>query len=271
MFEIKKEKEKLNKELGKLRILKTRIQKSRKSLPKGTLRSEMSRGKYPQFYFNCEEEKGKYPHGRYLKKEEIELAREYAQEEYNMLMLKEIEKKEKELESCIRLSESRELSEVYYNLSSAKRKLIAPYILPDEEYIIQWRESLQGCRNSFPISNGFLTEQGDLVRSKSEKMISDKLFMRGIPYVYEARLMLDNGKVVFPDFTMLNIKERETYYLEHFGMMDNPEYCKNALEKIDLYEENHIYLGGKLIASFESSHKPINISQIDSMIDRILR
>lgn len=265
------EREKLRKELGELQSLKERIQKSRILLPEGKLHCSMSHGKYPQYYLLFEEEKDEYPHGRYVKKTEIALAREYAQEEYDGMMVEEIDRKEKEIRRYLKLSKSGNLSDVFDNLPEAKKRLIVPYVLPNSEYVKQWKESLNGGWNSFPISNGFITEQGELVRSKSEKMIADKLYVKGIPYVYEARLILNNNRMAFPDFAMLNIKERETYFLEHFGMMDDPEYCKNALEKIDMYEDSHIYLGDKLLVTFESSRKPINVSQIDSIIERLLR
>ena len=46
------------------------------------------------------------------------------------------------------------------------------------------------------------TERGDLVRSKSELVIADKLFSRGIDYVYEQPLDLGGGRVRYPDFTI---------------------------------------------------------------------
>ena len=124
-----------------------------------------------------------------------------------------------------------------------------------------------GQRNRIPIENGFKTELGEVVRSKSEKMVADKLYLRGIPYVYEPQLRLKKNVVVYPDFLLLNKRTREEYFLEHFGMMDNPEYCRKALQKMELYEENHIYLGQHLLATFESSIKPINMNHIDTLIN----
>ena len=39
-----------------------------------------------------------------------------------------------------------------------------------------------------------MTERGDLVRSKSELVIADKLHARGIDYAYEQRLVLPDGR-----------------------------------------------------------------------------
>jgi hypothetical protein len=46
------------------------------------------------------------------------------------------------------------------------------------------------------------TERGELVRSKSELVIADKLYARGIDYAYEQPLVLPNGHIRYPDFTI---------------------------------------------------------------------
>ena len=61
-----------------------------------------------------------------------------------------------------------------------------------------------------------------------------------------------------PDFTVLNIRKRKELYLEHFGMMDNPAYAEKAINKIQMYEQNGIYVGEKLMLTYETSKNPIN-------------
>ena len=68
------------------------------------------------------------------------------------------------------------------------------------------------------------TERGDLVRSKSELVIADKLHARGVEYVYEKRLALDGGQARYPDFTIADHARGVTYYWEHLGMLDDPGY-----------------------------------------------
>ena len=119
------------------------------------------------------------------------------------------------------------------------------------------------------ISN-IITEKGEQVRSKSEKIIADKLFMKGIPYVYEQPLYLKGYGYVMPDFKILNVKKRKEFYLEHFGMMDVEEYVRKALRKIETFEKNDIYPGEKLLMTFETSDSPINIKLLDEMVNRYL-
>jgi len=68
------------------------------------------------------------------------------------------------------------------------------------------------------------TERGDLVRSKSELVIADKLHARGIDYKYEQPLVLSNGHVRYPDFTITDHARGITFYWEHLGMLDDPGY-----------------------------------------------
>ena len=68
------------------------------------------------------------------------------------------------------------------------------------------------------------TESGDLVRSKSEVIIADKLFARGVDYAYEQPLTLPNGSTRYPDFTIADPARGVTFYWEHLGLLDDPAY-----------------------------------------------
>lgn len=48
------------------------------------------------------------------------------------------------------------------------------------------------------------TERGELVRSKSELVIADKLHARSVDYAYEQPLTLSNGRTKYPDFTIVD-------------------------------------------------------------------
>ena len=68
------------------------------------------------------------------------------------------------------------------------------------------------------------TENDDLVRSKSEVIIADKLFARGIDYAYEQPLTLPDGRIRYPDFTIEDPARGVTFYWEHLGLLDDPGY-----------------------------------------------
>lgn len=261
------ESNKYMKEMEELKILREKVEKSLLNAPKGRIRAEMKNGKYPQYYLFDKENEEISTRGRYLRKNELELARACVQKEYDKRVLNAISKREKTINEILLLKGEEEIKNIHKKMPEAKRILIVPYVISDEEYVNYWLKSNGENENTISIVNGFVTEQGEIVRSKSEKMIADKLYFRKIPYKYEKSLKLSGRKMIFPDFTLLNVRKREEIYLEHFGMMDNPEYCKKALEKIDLYEENGIYLGERLFVTFESSMKAINLQSIDNIID----
>lgn len=120
--------------------------------------------------------------------------------------------------------------------------------------------------NSYQAPKELENENGEQFRSKSETIIAEKLKNNKIPYIYEYPLKLKNGKTIYPDFYILNKRTRETYYYEHFGMMDDPEYCINALRKIDDYARNEIHIGQKLLVTFEAIEKPLSIKTLEELI-----
>ena len=155
--------------------------------------------------------------------------------------------------------------ECFANLHPGRQALINPILMSDDEYAAHWLASRSSLRNSFPIESEIYTENNEFVRSKSEKIIADKLFLLGIPYKYEEPVVLGN-KTLFPDFTILNKSTRQVYYWEHFGLFDNPDYMKNAMQKIDLYNRNHIVLGKNLLLTFETQSHPLSVKQIENII-----
>ena len=87
------------------------------------------------------------------------------------------------------------------------------------------REAVVNAQQRF-LEEGLIhrTERGDLVRSKSELVIADKLHARGIDYAYEQPLVLSNGRTRYPDFTIADHARGVTFYWEHLGMLHDPGY-----------------------------------------------
>lgn len=82
----------------------------------------------------------------------------------------------------------------------------------------------------------YLTENGDLVRSKSEWIIADKLKAAGIRYQYEQPLTLD-GIERFPDFTIRDDDSNTVWFWEHNGMLSDDEYKKRWGRKKEAYRK----------------------------------
>lgn len=165
--------------------------------------------------------------------------------------------------------------DIYNNLAKARKKAVIPYELPDNEYAEFWQQEayvsfISPRAPELDIINGIFTEKGELVRSKSEKIIADKLFMMNIPYRYEKPLMLAGYGYVHPDFTVLNRKTRKEYYWEHFGMMDDAGYVEKAVQKIETYERNLFFTGEQLLLTYETRLHPLNTGIMDNLIRKYL-
>jgi energy-coupling factor transporter ATP-binding protein EcfA2 len=85
----------------------------------------------------------------------------------------------------------------------------------------------------------YRTDHGELVRSKSEWIIADKLHAAGIDYQYEQPLLLD-GVERFPDFTIVDDDSGLTWYWEHNGMLSNTDYRQRWERKLGAYRRQGI-------------------------------
>lgn len=204
----------------------------------------------------------------YIPKKNIALARNLAQRDYDNKLLQEIDNRQKTVNRFLKEYPQTGIENTYEELNEYRKRLIHPIIETDEFYAKVWMNAPYVRKiigEDVPV---IFTENGERVRSKSEKMIADKLRQLGIPYRYEAPLRLGRNLELHPDFTILNVRERKEYYFEHFGMMDNPEYVENALKRIELYEKNGIYPGDKLLFSWETSTVPVNMKIVEGMLKR---
>ena len=153
------------------------------------------------------------------------------------------------------------MKELYNKTHPQRRALIETDVISDEEYVRRWLAV--EYKGKSEVEDDIVTERGECVRSKSEKIIADKLNMLNIPYRYEYPLMLDNGKTVYPDFTILKMPERKEVYFEHFGMIDDEEYFEHMIYKLNSYENNGIYMGINLFITYETSKKPLNTKTLN--------
>ncbi|MCR5792609.1 MAG: hypothetical protein K6G65_05520 [Lachnospiraceae bacterium] len=224
----------------------------------------------------CRKSKGYYQYyvnSRYLsKKNDKKLICKLAKEEYHIKLLSVIEE---ELANLKRLYKNEEqLSEVYYRIHEGKQILFEPEIKPVRKQIEEFEKTTyKGLEFDENNRSEYITNKGERVRSKSEKIIADALERMQIPYKYEKPLvLLVNGqdKVFYPDFTVLNKTTGEVKYLEHLGMMDNENYYKNVLSKLDVYEKNGLLIGRDLLLLHESSYQPLNTRVVTDYIDEFL-
>ena len=90
---------------------------------------------------------------------------------------------------------------------------------------------------------------GIMVRSKSERIIANKLLEYGIVFKYEAPIEID-GVLYYPDFTILK-RNGDIVLWEHNGLMTNEEYLIKALQKIRKYKKKGFVQYKNLICTEE--------------------
>lgn len=257
----------LHKRKEYLNMLKKETEKKLKSVPQGTLRISSSRGHIRYYHRQNSSDRT----GTYLPASKIKLVRQLAQKGYEEQVHEALSKEIQAITAYESLIPGIYADNLYENLSEKRRALVEPVIETDEVFIDQWK-SVSFSGKSFPPDfPEFYTRQGERVRSKSEVIIADLLSREGIPYRYEFPVQLKNYGVVYPDFTVLNIRSRKEMYWEHLGMMDNPEYAEKVVRKISEYMKNGLFPGRDLIISYETSSFPMNTKDIQSMIDHYLR
>lgn len=204
--------------------------------------------------------------GTYIRKNQMRFICDLAQKDYNNKIRIPVQKQLKQVEKLLQNYEPNELENIYKNMKWYRKELINPIILSDEMYAEKWINEEYKRKEMKEIQAEILTENGEKVRSKSEKIIADKLKLMGIPYKYECPIYLKDGVCIYPDFTVLNKKKRKIYYWEHCGMMDDSQYCENTLRRIRQYERNGILIGDKLILSSETKKLPLNVKIIEEYI-----
>ena len=167
---------------------------------------------------------------KYIPKSKEKIAALIAQKDYAKKMLNYAETEKSKLEALLKVYSPGTAQEMMENLHPGRKAIVEPILISDSEYARKWEASFseQVYVNSFPVRTEIYTENNEHVRSKSEKIIADKLLLMGIPYKYEQALAFKE-KIIFPDFTVLNKRSRETFYWEHLGMMDSEAYIVKIL------------------------------------------
>ena len=245
------------------------IQKTKKQLmevPQGTLRVTRT-GRWIQYYQCFPGDKKKM---EYISKTNEELIRKLAQKSYDEKILRLAEKRLSQIRRITKDFDDEEFEKIFLNEHGERQKLIQPVEPMWEQQLKEWvSEEYKGkeFREDLPV---ILTEQGERVRSKFEKILADYFYRNGIPYKYEHPLFLKGFGIVHPDFTFLSRKTKQEVYWEHDGRMDDPVYAHNAVRKIQAYEENEIYPGERLILTFETEKCVLSTRLIEKLVRRYL-
>lgn len=265
----------LQKRLLQLNEALAQLKKTQKNQPAGHLRIAQKGTNRNYFYHYTSPDDLT---GKYIPKKQIELAKALAQKDYNLKLIKQVEKEIFALQEYLTQSkDGTAIQTLYNNLCPARQTLVTPTLLTDEQYLAEWKTiTWQGLSFS-PEAPQYDTANGEKVRSKSEVIIADTLARYGIAYRYEFPLRLRQTKrdsenaTIYPDFLCLNLRTRTEFYWEHFGLMDDAAYATKSARKLRFYAENNIFIGRNLIITMETQEEPLNIKIIEKSIIEFLK
>ena len=211
------------------------------------------------------------PHnGKYLLKNEMDIAKSLARKTYNERVFKLACRRLSQITRMLKDYENDEVEKCFLCEHPERRKLIIPVEPTYQQKLEKWMADPFTGKDFKEDAPVILTNNGLRVRSKSEKIMADYFESVGIAYKYECPVYLKSYGNVFPDFTFLSKKTGKEIYWEHEGMMDTPEYARTAVKKIELYEKNGIYPGEQLILTFETAASAISTSLIKEMTEKYL-
>ncbi len=244
---------------------KKKLEKLLSKAPDGTLvysHNIVKNKSYYKWYVS------KSSHKIYIPRKNRNLARELARKKIHLQQLKDINAQLKAIDSYLKN---------YQENSDLKKLLKSPPILnllSDENSVpaTELYEELKKWENEEYETNPFHPEyktvkaiNGLMVRSKSEAFIVLLLVTHHIPFRYECLLELD-GKKLYPDFTIRHPVTGEIIYWEHCGMLDNPDYISQFINKMRHYLYNGIIPDHNLILTFESSTSKFDITIAEDKI-----
>jgi hypothetical protein len=232
----------------------------------GKLRVQKRKNTY-QYFLRTDP---KDTNGKYLTSDKQQIAAMIAQREYDERIVNVAKKELKLATDYVEMLRQDSVTEVYESLNPGKQVIVKPIFMTDEQFVASWRSEKYETK---PISDDieFYSNSGVRVRSKSELIIANTLEQQNIPYRYEYPVRLKTLGIVRPDFMCLNVRKRQEYIWEHFGMMDNMGYANKNVAKIGDYQQSGYYQGKNMIMTFETSQHAISSNLINAMIEQYLR
>lgn len=133
----------------------------------------------------------------------------------------------------------------------------------------EWSVAEFNSNPAYPEALIHTTLGGRRVRSKSEAIIAGLLESNGIPFRYEAELLLGDQKY-YPDFTLRRPRDGKIYHWEHFGLTVNLEYQIAMEQKLLCYRRYGITPWDRLLTSYDLENGSIDVQTIQSVIRAFL-
>ena len=208
---------------------------------------------------------------KYITEEKTASAKQIVTFDYLTKVNKLIDREIAIIDKTLAIKEGISPEDYYSTLCKGRQDLIIPIRQTDEQFRDEWSSQPYVPKSFDEEDNSeFYTSRNERVRSKSEILIGDALARNNVPYKYECPLYLKGLGTIHPDFTTLNVIRRKVYYWEHLGRMDDEEYAKKNIRRINFYQKNGILIGDQLILTLETGATPLDVRLLDQIIKHYL-
>ena len=229
--------------------------------PDGTLFCTRN-GNYTKWYQHSNSE------AIYIPKQNKILAEQLAKKKYLSLKLDALYHEKKLLASYLKhhvpFSEQKDIQLLN---NPNYQELLSPHFTPIDKELASWQHASFESNPKHPEQLIIKTCSGFYVRSKSEALIDMALCTHQIPHRYECALEIGDT-ILYPDFTIRHPRTGDTYYWEHFGLMDDSLYCQKTAKKIEFYTLNHIIPSIHLITTYETKEHPLSPRLVEQTIQQ---
>ncbi|MDD6797236.1 MAG: hypothetical protein PUE71_02995 [Clostridia bacterium] len=252
-----------------------KIEKYILAAPEGSLKFQQKNGKIYYYHQNKNIKTNRWEK-TYIKKNQMNLAKSLAQKGYFLDVRSVLKEQLHLLHNFIGKYDEKGIDQIYSELPEERKILIEPVSVGLKEKMDAWNSEIYEPYLAFPDNMIYETEQGEMVRSKSELIIANVLYQyrNDIEYKYERPLELKtkdgNSIIVHPDFTIINKHTGRIYYYEHAGRMDEPKYASEFVKKMNMYLNNDILQERDLIVTYETYSMPLDISCVKKFVQSIL-
>ena len=142
------------------------------TVPEGHLRISIDKNK-PRYYQCIDDNKGVY-----IPRDNKELPKRLAQKGYNKAVVKKGEARLKQIKKITKNYSDDEIEKIYTSMNKARQLLVTPIEPTWDQLLTKWyEEEYQGkeFKEGTPL---ILTEKGERVRSKSEKILADYFYRK---------------------------------------------------------------------------------------------
>lgn len=262
--------------ISELQNILSKIEHYLAQVPEGSLKFQKRQGKTYYYHQHKNPQNNSYIK-TYIDRKNEKLAQKLAQKGYYSKVKPYIES---QLHALIQFRKiydynDKEMDDIYDMLAEERKRLVIPVKVSVREKIRNWEKESYEPYQKYQENLKYETDNGELVRSKSEVIIANILakHKEHLLYKYECPLeMMISGQmqIIHPDFTIMNVHTGKVTYWEHAGRMDDSRYASGFVQKMNTYMENKLFPGDDVIVTYETMNCPLNIHNVKMIVGRLI-